>query len=215
MSECEWGEDLIQWRQLCWKGLVAFIYCRTVSIISSSSEWFHRPFFVTMTGARLSRLLWGCLIYHVQYPQIWRTSYHREKVSSSFLSYFFLIICHVTCLLFLILENVTVFNICIMVASRNFSQRLCAHCAKQMDWIKKGKKAEEIITPLLTVLSRVSFKIAQELCKINKLFPMYWNPLSCCTGTGDLHREEWLQIRFARGWGWSLSLQVQILLNAH
>lgn len=102
-----------------------------------------------------------------------------------------------------------------MVASRNFSQRLCAHCAKQMDWIKKGKKAEEIITPLLTVLSRVSFKIAQELCKINKLFPMYWNPLSCYTGTGDLHREEWLQIRFARGWGWSLSLQVQILLNAH
>lgn len=88
MTECEWGEDFIQWRQLCWKGLVAFIYCRIVSIISSSSEWFHRPFFVTMTGPRLSRLQWDCLIYHVQYPQIWRASSHR-KVSSSFLSYFF------------------------------------------------------------------------------------------------------------------------------
>lgn len=66
---------------------------------------------------------------------------------------------------------------------------------------------------LLTVLSRVGFKIAQELCKINKLFPVYWNPFSYYTGMRDLCREEGLQIRFARGWGWRLSLKFQILLS--
>lgn len=64
-------------------------YCRTVSIISSSSEWFHRPFFVTMTGARLSRLQWVCLIYHVPYPQIWRANSYRAKVRLAFFHIFF------------------------------------------------------------------------------------------------------------------------------